>query len=227
MTMRLSDCFMGVITYVVYFLKTVAQKQLPYEQITADIRRLMSESEASLKEGMFSQDDYGLARFAVCAWIDEAILNSGWNEKDQWQREQLQRLYYNIADAGEAFFSRLNDLGPHQRDVREVYYLCLALGFMGRYCSEGDKYLLDQLKTSNLKLLIGSSMGLPSLERTDIFPEAYPSEADEVAARAEKTGFTPLTLICLGGPVVLFIALHMTYAFILNGIGEHFLSMVP
>ncbi|MCK5244628.1 MAG: hypothetical protein KAJ90_05105, partial [Desulfobacterales bacterium] len=64
MTMRLSDCFMGVITYVVYFLKTVAQKQLPYEQITADIRRLMSESEASLKEGMFSQDDYGLARFA-------------------------------------------------------------------------------------------------------------------------------------------------------------------
>jgi type VI secretion system protein ImpK len=225
--MRLSDCFVGVVAYVVYFLKTVAQKQPPYEQVKADILRLMSESEECLKGGLFSQDDYGLARFAVCAWVDEAILNSGWNAKDQWQREQLQRLYYNIADAGEVFFSRLNALGPHQRDVREVYYLCLALGFMGRYCSEGDKFLLDQVKTSNLKLLIGSSVGLPSLERTDIFPEAYPSEPGEVAAPTEKFSFTPFTLICLGGPVVLFIALYIIYAFILNGIGENFLSMVP
>lgn len=218
---------MGVLAYVAYFLKNVAQKQPPYERVKADILRLMSESEEYLKKGLFSQDDYNLARFAICAWVDEAVLNSGWNEKDQWQREQLQRLYYNIADAGEAFFSRLNDLGPHQRDVREVYYLCLALGFMGRYCSEGDKFLLDQVKTSNLKLLIGSSVGLPSLERTDIFPEAYPPEPGEVASPTEKFSFTPFMLICLGGPVVLFIALYIIYAFILNGIGENFLSMVP
>lgn len=225
--MRLSDCFMGVVAYVVYFLKTVGKKQPAYEQVKADILRLLSESEACFKQGHFSQDDYDLARFAVCAWVDEAILNSGWHEKDQWQREQLQRLYYHIADAGEAFFSRLNALGPHQRDVREVYYLCLALGFMGRYCTDGDKYLLDQVKTSNLKLLIGSSVGLPSLERTDIFPEAYPSEPSEVAAPKEKFSFTPFMLIALGGPVVLFIVLYISYAFILNGIGENFLSTVP
>lgn len=225
--MRLSDCFMDVIAYVVYFLKAVDKKQPSYEQVKADILRLLSESEACLKQGDFSQDDYDLARFAVCAWVDEAILNSGWREKDHWQREQLQRLYYHIADAGEAFFSRLNSLGPHQRDVREVYYLCLTLGFMGRYCTDGDRYLLDQVKTSNLKLLIGSSVGLPSLERTELFPEAYPSELNEVTGPKEKFTLTPFILICLGGPVILFIVLYISYAFILNGIGENFLSMVP
>jgi type VI secretion system protein ImpK len=225
--MRLSDCFIGVVAYVVYFLKSVGKKHPPYEQVKADILRLLSESEACFKEGHFPQDDYDLARFAVCAWVDEAILNSGWHEKDQWQREQLQRFYYHIADAGEAFFSRLNALGPHQRDVREVYYLCLALGFMGRYCTDGDKYLLDQVKTSNLKLLIGSSVGLPSLERTDLFPEAYPSEPGDVTGPKEKFSFTPFILICLGGPIILFMVLYISYAFILNGIGENFLSKVP
>ena len=218
---------MGIIAYVAYFLKAVGKKQPSYEKVKADILRLLSESEACFKQGRFSQDDYDLARFAVCAWVDEAMLNSGWHEKDQWQREQLQRIYYHIANAGEAFFSRLNALGPHQRDVREVYYLCLALGFMGRYCTDGDKYLLDQVKTSNLKLLIGSSVGLPSLERTDLFPEAYPSEPSEATGPKEKFSLTPFIIICLGGPVILFLVLYISYAFILNGIGENFLSTVP
>ena len=62
------------------------------------------------------------------------------------------------------FFKKLNSIGPHQRDVREVYYICLAMGFAGQYCNEGDDYLLEQLKTSNLKVLSGGSMGVPTLD---------------------------------------------------------------
>ncbi|MBW1834922.1 MAG: DotU family type IV/VI secretion system protein, partial [Deltaproteobacteria bacterium] len=157
--MRLTDCFIELVAYAAYFLKTVAKRQPPFDQVKADIQRLISKSQESLNNGSFSQEDYDLARFAIFAWIDEAILNSSWKEKHLWQGEQLQRFYYQTADAGEIFFERLNTLGPHQRDVREVYYLCLAIGFMGRYCHEGDEYLLEQLKTSNLKLLTGSSVG--------------------------------------------------------------------
>lgn len=225
--MHLTDCFIDLVAYVTYFLKTVAMKQPPYEQVKADVLRLLTQSETSLKKGLVSQEDYDLARFAICAWVDEAILNSSWNQKGHWQREQLQRIYYQTTDAGEEFFEKLNTLGLHQREVREVYYLCLALGFMGRYCNQGDEYLLEQLKTSNLKLLLGSSMGLPSLERTELFPEAQPTESYEVGPRRQKFRFSLLTGVCLIGPVILFGVLLLIYKFSLSGIGENFLRTVP
>lgn len=225
--MHLTDTFMELVAYVVYFVKTAGVKHPPYEQVKADILRLLGQSEIVVKRGLFSQEDYDLARFMICAWIDEAILNSDWNQKSQWQREQLQRLYYHTLEAGEEAFERLNRLGLHQREVREVYYLCLALGFKGRFHHPGDEYLLEQVKTSNLKLLLGSSVGLPSLERAELFPEAHPIEAVEIGPQKERFRFSPFTLACLIGPVLLFGLLFFIYRFALSGVGETLLKAVP
>jgi type VI secretion system protein ImpK len=225
--MHLTDCFMELVAYVVYFQRTAAAKQPPYEQVKADVLRLLTQSEGCLKRGVVPPEDYDLARFAICAWVDEALLNSAWGQKGLWQREQLQRLYYRTTDAGEEFFERLNAVGFQQREVREVFYLCLALGFMGRYCHKGDEYLLEQLKSSNLKLLMGSSVGLPSLERTDLFPEAHPTDSVAISAQKKTLRFSIATLACLVGPAVLFGLLYLVYHFALGGIGENFLRTVP
>jgi len=225
--MHLTDAFMELVAYVAYFVKTVGVKQPPYEQVKADILRLLTQSENVVKRGLFSQEDYDLGRFMICAWVDETILNSAWNQKAQWQREQLQRLYYHTLDAGEEAFERLNGLGLHQREVREVYYLCLALGFKGRFHHPGDEHLLEQVKTSNLKLLLGSSVGLPSLERAELFPEAYPVEAVELGVQKQKLRLSPFTIACLAGPVILFGLLFLIYQFALSGVGENFLKAVP
>ena len=224
--MHLTDCFIDLAAYMAYFLKTVAVKQPPYEQVKADVLRLLTQSEGWLKKGLFPKEDYDLARFGICAWVDEAILNSSWKEKGHWQREQLQRLYYQTTDAGELFFERLNNLGFHQRDVREVYYICLALGFKGRFIHSGDEYLLGQLKSSNLKLLIGSSVGMPSLERAELFPEAYPIESMGAGYSRRRFSFSLVTVACLMGPVVFFGLLYLIYRFALSGIAENFLRTV-
>jgi len=222
--MHLTDCFMPLVAYVAYFQKTAATQQPSYDQVKADILRLLSQSEGWVKKGVFGQEDYDAARFALCAWVDEAILNSSWSQRNQWQREQLQRLYYQTTDAGEEFFERLNTLSFQQRDVREVYYLCLAMGFMGRYCNKGDETLLEQLKTSNLKLLMGSSVGIPSLENAELFPEANPKDTAGRVVPQRKLGLPLFTLLCLGGPVVVFGLLFFVYRFALNGMAENLLK---
>jgi type VI secretion system protein ImpK len=221
--MRLTDCFIDIIAYVAFFNKRATTRQPHFDQVKADILRLLTESQNKMGRGNFSQEDYDLARFAVVAWVDETVLNSPWNEKDKWQREQLQRIYYQTTDAGEIFFDRLNAIGPHQRDVREVYYLCLALGFKGRYIHEGDDYLLDQLKTSNLKVLTGSSVGVPSLEKGDLFPDAYPLEPTTVSPAKPFGRFSTFMLLCVSFPVLLFLGLYLIYAFILGNVGDNLL----
>ncbi len=223
--MPLSDFFMPVIAYMLYFLKTVERQQPVYDQVKADISRLLAQAEEAVRKGLVSPEDFEAGRFAVCAWIDEAILNSNWPQKQQWQREQLQRLYYQTTEAGEEFFERLNVLGLHQREVREVYYLCLALGFMGRFHQPGDEVLLEQLKNSNLKILTGSSLGLPTVEEKQLFPESYPGETIGPSAATKKSSFPLLTVVGILAPIVLFGALYFIYRFILKGIGENFISM--
>ncbi|MHC4269244.1 MAG: DotU family type IV/VI secretion system protein [Planctomycetota bacterium] len=225
--MRLTDCFMGLIAYTVYFQRTVAVKQPNYEEVRNDVLRLLTQSEDCFKKGSFSQEDYDQARFVICAWVDEVILNSGWDKKSQWQKEQLQRVYYNTAGAGEEVFERLNNLGLHQRDVREVYYFCLALGFVGRYCNKGDDVLLEQLKTSNIKLLMGSSVGLPSLEMAELFPGAYPTETAEMKPQKQKFSFSIPAIICMVAPPCLFGVLFLIYRFALSGAGENILKVIP
>lgn len=219
--MRLMDCFIELVAYVVYFNRSAGERQPPYDQVKNDIERLVAVSQDRAGQIRASSDDYDQARFAVFAWADEVILSSNWIHKNHWQGEQLQRIYFQTTDAGELFFERLNNLGPHQRDVREVYYLCLALGFMGRYCNEGDDYLLEQLRTSNLKLLTGSAVGPPSVGGTLLFSEAYPTGTDPIPGEAKNRGLlSPFTLFCIGFPILLGVALFFTYRFILHNIGE-------
>jgi type VI secretion system protein ImpK len=222
--MRLTDCFIDLIAYVAYFNKKAATRQPHFDQVKANILRLLTESQARMGQGNFSQEDFDLARFAVIAWVDETILNSSWNEKDKWQREQLQRVYHQTTDAGEIFFDRLNSIGPHQRDVREVYYLCLAMGFKGRYIHEGDDYLLDQLKTSNLKVLTGSSVDIPSLKKGDLFPDAYPLSSITGSQTKSLRRFSLFNLLCLSFPLVLFLGLYLIYTFILGNVGDNLLK---
>jgi type VI secretion system protein ImpK len=218
---------MELVAYLVYFQKTVEAKQPSYEQVRAEIVHLLSHSEHCLKQGLCTQEDYDQARFVICAWVDETILNSAWNQKSKWQTEQLQRTYYNVTDAGKTVFERLNLVGLHQREVREVYYLCLALGLMGRYCQRGDEVLLEQLKTSNLKLLIGASVGLPSLDRMELFPGAQPAATVPVEPGKQRFRFSVITLIALSAPVVLYFLLVLIYRFSLSGIADNILRMIP
>ncbi|WP_319525622.1 DotU family type IV/VI secretion system protein [uncultured Desulfosarcina sp.] len=226
--MRLSDCFVELIAYTAMVIRPDGGGNIGFEQVEADIRRLIAESEAACQKGGFSSADYDLARFAVFAWIDETILSSPWEGKTRWLGAQLQRRFYNTADAGKQFFERLNTIGPHQLDVREVYYICLAMGFTGQYCNEGDDYLLEQLRLSNLKLLTGSSMGLPDLKQATLFPDAYAPDSSQLPMAGPKMKrFSAFTLVCIGAPVLLFGVMFVVYRFILGNIGQSLLQMGP
>jgi len=100
------------------------------------------------------------------------------------------------------------------------------MGFQGRYCHEGDHFLLEQLKSSNLKLLTGASLGLPSLEKSELFPEAYPAANDAAPLPARgRTRLLSLTGVVF--PVVLFAGLYFIYSFILSSYTEGLLDQVP
>ncbi|WP_339137015.1 MAG: DotU family type IV/VI secretion system protein [Candidatus Electrothrix sp. GW3-4] len=225
--MSLLDCFVELIAYIAYFGKTASStRQVSYEQLKTDLTHLVDKAQDSFQQSRLSQQDFDLARFAVFAWIDEVILSSTWSEKGRWQGEQLQRVYYQTTEAGELFFKRLNQLQPQQLEVREVYTLCLALGFSGRYCNPGDEFLLEQLKNSNLKLL-GPESAIHLAEQERLFPEAYVQERGAGKNTAPGRGVSWVKWIVGAAlSVVLYWGLFFIYRFVLDNVGENFISSV-
>ncbi len=214
--MRLIDSFMPLVAYVVDFRAACSDTPRSYRQVKEDVAQLLLQSEQGCGRQASQGEDYDLARFAVCAWVDETLLASDWREKQLWQREQLQRLYYRTTEAGVELFERLQALGA-RCEVREVYYLCLALGFKGRYIGPGDDARLEHLKQENLKLLLGTPSGVPSLEQRELFPGASPPSRAASPGKT-PTGLAPVTAMLIAAPVILFAVLFLIYRHLLNGL---------
>jgi len=216
--MRLIDCFVQLIGYVELMRENMNRNTSSYEQVREDVIRLLKASETPAKNGSIPQDEYDQAKFAVCAWIDEALLASNWQYRGAWQREQLQRLFYNTTDAGVEVFDRLNNLALHQKELREVYYCCLSLGFKGRFINQGDDFLLNQLRGSNLKVISGSTPGMNPPDRADLFPEGVPLRGAEVQIKSSR--YSLGTVIAIVAPFVLFGILYLMFRFTLAGVVE-------
>jgi len=75
-------------------------------------------------------------KFALAAFVDETILTNDFPLRDEWEQYPLQLEYFNENQAGLEFFNRLERMLKNieaDADVVEVYYLCLLLGFKGKY----------------------------------------------------------------------------------------------
>ncbi len=106
--------------------------------------------ETKARQADVPQEDVQQAKYAICAFVDEMILTSSWGLKESWADKPLQLAYFNDFAAGEEFYNRIDALrGAKKNSVLEVYYLCLALGFRGKYVDlqgmEKKKVLMDTI----------------------------------------------------------------------------------
>jgi type VI secretion system protein ImpK len=114
--------------------------------------------ELDAREARKDPEDVSAVKYALAAFVDEMVLSSGWPGREEWADEPLQLLFFDTSLAGAGFFDRLDELRARDGtspEVLEVYYLCLALGFRGKYGVEGAerlealvKVLRDELERS-------------------------------------------------------------------------------
>jgi len=78
------------------------------------------------------------AVYALCALLDESAAATPWG--GGWIEDGLLKKMLGETNGGEGFFARLKELmsgadapDGDRADLREFYYVCLALGFEGRY----------------------------------------------------------------------------------------------
>ncbi|HLY19507.1 MAG TPA: DotU family type IV/VI secretion system protein [Bryobacteraceae bacterium] len=100
----------------------------------------------------YSTEDIRMGTLAVVGFLDETILNLQDPMFANWPRQPLQEELFGTHMAGEVFFQNLQELlargdAEDLADVLEVHYLCLLLGYRGRY-SLGNRGELQSIMTT-------------------------------------------------------------------------------
>jgi type VI secretion system protein ImpK len=222
--MALIDLFMPPMAFAAMLASEDNLAGTSFETARADMDRLLDQAVAQAR--LDKPDQVESALFAVCAFADEAILDSDWPGREAWMRRKLQECRFQTANAGLEFYERLEMLradvapeiaaecppaaGANQRELLEVYVACLTLGFRGQYSDPQGQAHVERLADDHLRRLLADS-GRPDEK---IFPEAY---AD--ALPAPKTAvFTPLAkaLLVFGLPLLLAIGAYAAYASLLS-----------
>lgn len=76
------------------------------------------------------------AHYALCASLDDIVLSTPWGSSGPWGQRSLVSTFHQEVRSGERFFDVLKQMCDNPGrflPVIELMYICMSLGFMGRY----------------------------------------------------------------------------------------------
>jgi type VI secretion system protein ImpK len=113
---------------------SATQRDVPAlrDRIVRELKRF----EQTLRSSGIPPETLRTAHYTLCATIDDLVLNTPWGQEANWRAQSLCGVFHNDVRAGERFFDILRQLGsdPSRHiEVLVLMYLCLSLGFEGRF----------------------------------------------------------------------------------------------
>ena len=132
------------------------------------------------------------ARYMICATIDDVVLNTPWGGESNWSFQSMVGTFHKETVGGDRFFDLLKGLleDPGRNlEVLEFGYLCLSLGFEGRYRHE--KSGADNM----LKIRQNLAERIRS-QRGEVSPGLSPNWLGTKAAFRQRNVWLPVWVTC-------------------------------
>ena len=125
------------------------------ESLAESVRRF----EASARAQGLPNEQVVAARYVLCTLLDEAASSTPWGGSGAWSAQSLLVQFHNESWGGEKVFhllTRLAENPAQHRNLLELVYITLSLGFQGRYgVLDNGRAQLDDLRSRLAQMLRG------------------------------------------------------------------------
>ena len=101
------------------------------KSVVAEVRAFENRA---LQAGIAAQT-VKIARYALCATLDDVVLNTPWGGQSSWGLQSMVATFHREVVGGDRFYdllARLEKEPGANIDMLEFLYMCLSLGFEGR-----------------------------------------------------------------------------------------------
>jgi type VI secretion system protein ImpK len=175
------------------------------------VRREIEAFEKRAGEAGFSTDAVRAGKYALCATIDDVIQNTPWGSGNIWAGHSMVATFFGEVSGGERFFDILRNVEQdHVRfaAVLELMFLCLSLGFEG-------KYRLESRGPAELDRIRERVFHLIRQQRGHFEPELSPHWKGLPATHRPLSEAMPIWFIALA-TVLLLTMIYAGLSFALN-----------
>ena len=113
-----------------------ARRQVDVAALRASLAQGIREFQSAAQEHGLPPERVMAARYVLCTVLDEAAADTPWGGGGVWGRHSLLAEFHTEASGGEKVFqlmARLAEAPDANRDLLELIYAAVSLGFEGRY----------------------------------------------------------------------------------------------
>ncbi|RZL65882.1 MAG: DotU family type VI secretion system protein [Variovorax sp.] len=150
--------------------------------------------DAAARRAGVSNESVLAARYVLCTALDEAVANTPWGVQAGWNKQSLLVQFHNETWGGEKVFQLLAKLAqdvPTHRQLLELIYSVLALGFEGRYrVVDNGRAQLDTVRQRLAELI--------AKDRPPVEAELSPHWRGQGAGAARLRESVPLWVFAVG-----------------------------
>jgi type VI secretion system protein ImpK len=117
------------------------------EKLRQSVVSEVREFENRALQASIDAQDVKIARYAICATLDDVVLNTPWGGQSIWTQQSMVGTFHRETVGGDRFYdllARLESEPGKNIDLLEFLYMCMSLGFQGRLRVEqggADKHL--------------------------------------------------------------------------------------
>ena len=171
-----------------------------------DLQHEIKVYENNAKMEQYHSDTIIAGRYLICAFLDEVIQC----EFPDWQNYSLLKLFHHEENNGERFFFMMEKLSQdpeYHIDLLELIFLCLNLGYRGKYQLEADG-------KEKLTLLTERLFDIIRIHRGDLKKELHIAPLEKPHLPLAKIYF-PLWLIA-GFSIALLLTIYSSFSYMLG-----------
>lgn len=136
---RVADICAKFFLFLTTFRRNAGRIETDANWLRRSLIQLVEDQEGELRAHPELKKTYEKARYPIVALADEVALNTKWRGQEEWEDELLEQHFFGTSIAGEEFFERLKEVRPEDDQLAEIYFICLSLGFRGRYRSRPEE----------------------------------------------------------------------------------------
>ena len=170
--------------------------------LRASAAEAVNQFDAQARRAGIGNETVLAARYVLCTALDEAVANTPWGAQAGWNKQSLLVQFHNEAWGGEKVFQLLAKLAqdvPTHRQLLELIYSVLALGFEGRYrVVENGRAQLDSVRQRLAELI--------AKERPPVEAELSPHWRGQGAGTVRLRESLPMWVFAAGFALLLALA---------------------
>ena len=181
------------------------------ESLKAHISNEIQKFEKVAKNTGVANEQISVARYALCTLLDETVMNTPWGNASKWSEQSLLSIFHRENLGGEKFFALIDRASTEPvRNLLllEFLYVCLALGFEGKYgIINNGKEKLEEVRENLYRLL--------RTHTADIERDLSPNWRNHENRSSRLIKYIPLWVVAaISGAVLL--SLFIGFSYLLN-----------